>query len=189
MPDTGIEYFESMYSADADPWGFDSRWYEQRKYALTVAALPKQRFRRGLEAGCANGALTALLAQRCDELHAFDFMAPAVKRAAQRLASQPHVHVTQGRFPEHWPDGTGDLVVWSEVAYYLADNSATAAIDSLERWLEPSGTLIAVHYTGDTNYPRHGTDIVPWLDNHTLLERTTHLIDQQFELGVWKRIP
>ena len=33
-------YFDRLYAADPDPWGFTSRWYEQRKYALTVAALP-----------------------------------------------------------------------------------------------------------------------------------------------------
>ena len=32
-------YFDAMYAADADPWGFTERWYEHRKYALSVAAL------------------------------------------------------------------------------------------------------------------------------------------------------
>ncbi len=187
MTDTDIGYFESMYGNDSDPWGFDHRWYERRKYALTLAALPRERFRRGLEAGCANGALTERLADRCDELHAFDFIEPAVRRATERMATQPSVHITHGRFPDHWPIGTGDLVVWSEIAYYLSTASAPIALDGLQQWLEPSGILIAVHYTGETNYPRRGSDIGPWLDSSQFLERTTRLIDEQFELGVWKR--
>jgi hypothetical protein len=38
LPDA---YFAQIYTADADPWGFATRWYEQRKYALTLAALPR----------------------------------------------------------------------------------------------------------------------------------------------------
>lgn len=187
MPDTDVGYFESMYGKDPDPWGFDRRWYERRKYALTVAALPRERFRRGLEAGCANGALTELLAPRCDELHAFDLIEAAVDRATERLGSRAHVHITQGRYPEHWPTGTGDLVVWSEVAYYLAEESAAIALDRLDEWLEPEGSLVAVHYTGATDYPRRGSEIGPWLDGSGFLHRTTHLIDPGFELGVWRR--
>ena len=37
------DYFDRMYAGAADPWGFGSRWYEQRKYALTLAALPGRR--------------------------------------------------------------------------------------------------------------------------------------------------
>ena len=29
-------YFDQMYAESADPWGFTSRWYEKRKYALTA---------------------------------------------------------------------------------------------------------------------------------------------------------
>ena len=51
-----LSYFADMYAGDDDPWGFDDRWYERRKYALTVAMLPDPRYRRALEPGCANGA-------------------------------------------------------------------------------------------------------------------------------------
>jgi len=187
MPDTADSYFEDIYRLTPDPWGFDTRWYEQRKHALTIAALPERRYRRGVEAGCANGALTTLLAERCDELYSFDIIDSVVERAAHRLQPHPHVHVLQARLPEYWPSGTGDLVVWSEVAYYLSDVSADLAILGLERWLDLSGTLVAVHYTGSTDYPRRGRDIAPWLDHVHFLERTTTLVDDDFELGVWRR--
>lgn len=188
MSDTPADYFAALYADDPDPWGFDHRWYEQRKYAMTLAALPQQRFRRALEPGCANGVLTELLAARCEELHAFDFEPSAVGRARQRLGHHSHVHVADARFPDWWPDGRGDLVVWSEVAYYLSTDSADRVMVRLEEWLEPGGTLIAVHYTGDTNYPRHGSTIGPWLDTATFLRRVTTVIDEHFELGVWRRI-
>lgn len=187
MTDTGSDYFEAMYRHDSDPWGFDRRWYERRKYALTIASLPEPRFRRAIEAGCSNGALTELLADRCDELYAFDFIDEAAARTADRMSERRNVHVLQARFPEYWPHGQGDLVVWSEIAYYLSAGSAALAVTGLERWLEPSGTLVAVHYTGQTNYPRQGAEIGPWLDGIDFLERETTLVDEGFELGVWRR--
>jgi SAM-dependent methyltransferase len=182
-------YFHHQYTASPDPWGFDTEWYELRKRALTLAALPRPRYRRGVEAGCANGALTAGLARRCDELVAFDLLAEPVARARLRLADQPHVRFATAALPSFWPDGTGDLVVWSEVAYYLTERGAEAAVDGLRRWLEPGGTLVAVHYTGTTDYPRQGGEIGPWLDEVPELQRTTTLRDPRFELGVWIRRP
>ncbi len=180
-------YFEHLYATAPDPWGFDTRWYEQRKYALTLAALPERRYRRALEPGCANGALTELLSERCDELIAFDRVVPAVTRAQQRLGGKQGVEVVAADFPEFWPLGTGDLVVWSEVAYYLTVEGARQALDGLDRWLEPGGILLAVHYTGTTDYPRHGRAIGPWLDDVLWLERIVTLDDESFALGAWRR--
>lgn len=43
---------KSLEFAPIDPWDFESRWYEQRKYALSAAMLPKPRYRRAFEPGC-----------------------------------------------------------------------------------------------------------------------------------------
>lgn len=188
-PSTGMDlsYFETMYGSEADPWQFESSWYEDRKYSLTMAALPRQRYRRAVEPGCSNGVLTERLAERCDHLIAFDFIEATVARARTRLADQAHVQVLEATFPVYWPSGTGDLVVWSEVAYYLSDAGWHLAISHLERWLEPGGTLVAVHYTGETNYPMSGLEVGRRLDGTAFLDRVTVLGDQQFTLGVWQR--
>ena len=183
------EYFESMYSSREDPWGFDERWYERRKYALTLAALGRPRYRRAFEPGCANGALTELLADRCDELVATEMIEKVAERARGRLSGRSGVEVGIATFPDGWPEGGGDLVVWSEIAYYLTPSGADAALDSLERWLAPDGELVAVHYTGPTDYPRQGAEIGEWLDGVGFLERTVRHDDELFELGVWRRRP
>ncbi len=41
----GAGYFNGMYEAAADPWGFQDRWYERRKYAISLALLPAERYR------------------------------------------------------------------------------------------------------------------------------------------------
>ena len=79
-PDASVprEHFDVLYEGSSDPWDLRSAWYERRKYAITVAALPRERYRSGLEPGCSIGELTRLLAARCDRLLAFDFAESAV---------------------------------------------------------------------------------------------------------------
>ena len=69
-------YFDAMYQAAVDPWGFEERWYEQRKYAISLAQLPAARYRRAFEPGCSVGVLTQMLARRCDTLLACDLAGP-----------------------------------------------------------------------------------------------------------------
>ncbi|CAN5212884.1 SAM-dependent methyltransferase [soil metagenome] len=184
-----LHYFEGQYAGDADPWGFDSRWYEQRKQALTLALLPEPRARRALEPGCANGTLTVRLADRCDELIAYDLIDEPLQRARERTADMSHVRVLQGRLPELWPGDGGDLVVWSEVAYYLSDAAADVAASHLQRWLWPGGSVVAVHWTGGTDYPRSGAAVGRWLDHLPFLQRRSRLEEPEFEAGVWTREP
>ena len=60
-------YFRDRYAASPDPYGLAERWYEARKYALTVALLPRERYGAAFEPGCSIGVLTAQLAPRCDQ--------------------------------------------------------------------------------------------------------------------------
>lgn len=61
-------YFNALYELDPDPWKFASSAYERAKYALTMSALPKQRYRSAFEVGCSIGILTRALSLRCEEV-------------------------------------------------------------------------------------------------------------------------
>ena len=52
----GAGYFDAMYDAAPDPWGFQDRWYERRKYAISLAQLPERRYRSAFEPGCSRSA-------------------------------------------------------------------------------------------------------------------------------------
>ena len=62
MTSTSRSYFEEIYREDADPWNFETSPYEHRKYGVTVASLPKPRYRSAYEPGCSVGVLSELLA-------------------------------------------------------------------------------------------------------------------------------
>ena len=112
--------FDAVHSESADPWDYTTSWYERRKRSLTLAALPRESYESGLEIGCSIGTLTAELAGRCASLLAVDASSTALGRAAERLAPFPGVSTRQLTLPAEWPDGHYDLVVVSEVGYYLA---------------------------------------------------------------------
>jgi SAM-dependent methyltransferase len=158
----GAGYFDGQYAASADPWGFTSRWYERRKYAITVAMLPSARYRSAFEPGCSIGELTAMLAPRCDALLSCDVSAAAVAATARRTAAFPQVRVERRAVPGGWPAGPGrfDLVIFSEMLYYLGDDDLRQTLDAAIAALSPGGTLLAVHWRHPVAaYPRTGDEV------------------------------
>jgi len=146
-------YFDGLYRAAADPWSLRTRWYERRKYAITAAALPRERYADGLEVGCSVGELTAVLAPRCDRFTAWDTSAAAVERAAAR---NPGVAVAQRSAPGD-PLPEVDLLVLSEVLYYLSPPDLTALLDQVRTAVRPGGTVLAVHWRHPVaDYPQTG---------------------------------
>jgi len=156
----GAGYFDAMYAAASDPWGFEERWYEQRKYAVTLAQLPAARYRSAFEPGCSIGVLTHLLARRCDALLSCDVAAGAVSAAAQRTRDLCPVRVERRDIPGQWPSGRFDLIVFSEILYYFGDRDLEQVLDCAVAALEPQGTLLAVHWRHPVaDYPRSGDDV------------------------------
>lgn len=143
-----FEHFERLHRESDDPWSVRSRWYERRKRALIAAVLPRERYGRAFEVGCSVGELTAALAERCEALLAIDASAAAVETAARRVASFPQAVVQRARVPGDWPEGPFDLVVVSEVAYYLAADEWQDAVDRCVASLAPGGEVVLCHWTG-----------------------------------------
>lgn len=138
--------FDGVHTRAEDPWDYDTSWYERRKRALTLASLPEESYPAGLEVGCSIGALTAELARRCRSLLAVDASGVAARKAAARLAGSPHVQVRHLVVPGTWPKGTFDLVVVSEVGYYLSPDELAAMWDRVEETIAPGGTLVLCHW-------------------------------------------
>lgn len=183
-------YFAAMYDGSPDPWGFGDRWYEQRKRDVTLAALPQRRYATGYEPGCSLGLLTRGLADRCGALLATDVSASALDSARARLADSPHVQLEQSALPQGWPAGAFDLVVLSELLYYLGDGDlaqvARLAVDTLA----PGGTLLSVHWRHPvSDYPQSGDAVqqvvVDAAAGH--LVRTVHHVEADFDLAVHVR--
>ena len=181
-------YFDAMYASAADPWGFEERWYERRKYAISLAQLPAVRYRRAFEPGCSGGVLTQMLAQRCDALLACDVAGAAVGAAARRTQELPHVRVEQRDIAGQWPSGRFDLIVFSEVLYYFGDHDLEQVLKNAVAALEPDGTLLAVHWRHlVTDYPRSGDDVHHVLARQPGLARLIRHTEPDFLAEVYLR--
>ena len=138
---------DRLHEQQADPWGTESRWYEQRKRDLVLAMLPAAQFQVALEVGCSTGALAEALAGRADRVVAVDRSVAALTSARRRFGDEPRVSVLQLDVPHDWPqDLAFDLVVVSEVGYFLSPAELDALIDRIVATLAPGGVVVLCHW-------------------------------------------
>jgi hypothetical protein len=184
-----IEHFEQRYALEPDPWGFSSRWYEARKYALTLAALPQRHYPRAFEPGCSIGVLTAQLAARCDYLLAADGVDTALDQARRRVTGWPNVEVAKLLLPRQWPDGPWDLVVLSELGYYFDASDLGRMLDRAAETMVAGAALVAVHWRGETDYPHTGDAVHRTIGGHRAFEHRGGYCEALFRLDVFDRLP
>ncbi|MGU3409941.1 PIG-L family deacetylase [Microbacterium sp. M1A1_1b] len=149
--------FDEHYARKPEGWDFDGSWYERRKRALTLAALPRERYRSAVEIGCATGVLTAALTERADAVLGTDIAAAPLARARIRA---PRARFVQAALPDEWPAGHFDLVVLSEVGYYLSPADLDATIDHVLASLDDDGVLVACHWRHPDDQAVSGGDAV-----------------------------
>ena len=90
--------------------------------------------------------------------------------------------------PEDWPRHEHfDLVVLSEVAYYLTADGLEDALDALDVSLQPGGHLVAVHWLGETDYPLRGDEVHARLRRHPTLAHLSSYREDAFVLDVLER--
>lgn len=149
-----------MYAEAADPWELESRWYEQRKYAITIAMLPYPRYRHAFEPGCSVGVLTEKLAGRCDHVTSTDISVAALDANHRRLTAsgaRDRVTLLRGSLDQPWPAGPFDLVVLSELCYYLQPELLREVLDREVPRLARGATVVAAHWRHRVeDYPMAG---------------------------------
>lgn len=109
-----------------------------------------------LEIGCSIGVLTRMLASRCDRVLALDVAETALAAARDRCAGLDGVAFHRMVVPGDWPPGHFDLILLSEVVYYLDRDAVARLIQRLRQAVAPGGDVMLVHWTGETNYPLSG---------------------------------
>lgn len=138
------EYWNRTFTAP-DPWDYGSD-YEQTKYRHTLELLPEVRPRRAIELGCAEGVFTARLASRVGHLTAVDISDVALQRARDGWSDLGNVEFAQWDISSGIPGADYDLIVCSEILYYLRDAAAVVGF-AAKCWaaLEPGGHLLMTH--------------------------------------------
>jgi len=135
-------HFEAIYARNRDLWKYGTSAYEQEKYTAV---------------------LTRRLADRCDELLAIDVVERALAQARALCADTPQVSFARARIPEEWPEGRFDLIVISEVLYYLDPADIRRTATACLRSLEPGGTLVLVNFLPPNKRPCYADEAVTLL--------------------------
>jgi len=159
-PRMGPERFERLYEASTDPWRYLDSDYEHEKYTRTLRALPNRPLGAVLELGSSIGVFTERLATRCEQVVAMDFSTRAIRLAQTRLREHENVRLVLGSFPEETPQGKWDVVLCSEVLYYLDEPTLRAAVVWLEGQLNAGACVVAVSWRGPgRTEPLRGDDV------------------------------
>lgn len=181
-------YFDQLFAGNDDPWAFRQRWYEQRKRALTLAVLTRPHYTSIFEPGCANGELSAELAARCDRLVCCDTAAAAVALAQTRLMGFAHAQVHQSRLPQEWPSGQFELIVLSELCYYLDADDLQRLIDCALNALTDNGQLLACHWRPRIDgCPQTAEQVHELLAQRLGMPHLVQHHDSDFLLDLWSR--
>jgi cyclopropane fatty-acyl-phospholipid synthase-like methyltransferase len=146
MKPIGPDGFEALFRQDVDPWDYARSPFESYKRDRLLRACGDRVYGRGLELACANGETTRRLASRCLRLLAVDSSETAVKEAGRRTAGLTNVVVRQALLPDQTPHGPFDLIVASEILYYLSLSDMMILLHRLERALAPGGRLVVLHH-------------------------------------------
>jgi SAM-dependent methyltransferase len=179
-------HFRERYAASPDPYGLAERWYETRKYALTVALLPRDHYGTAFEPGCSIGVLTERLASRCGSLLACDAIPDAVASARARTTGLPGVRVERRTIPGQWPRRPFDLIILSELLYYFGDADLNEVLRLAVSSLRPDGHLLVVHWRHPApDHPRTGDETHDVVAGHPALARLAGYRDPDFTAEVY----
>lgn len=143
--------FEARYRETADPWHTLASEYEHDKRERTLAACGPGPFGAAVDLGAGLGLLSEALAPRCERLIAIEGASTAARAARSRLRAFPQAEVVAGAIPDVLPEGSFDLVVASEILYYLDERALAATLRWTARHLAPGGRVVAVHWSGSAH--------------------------------------
>lgn len=149
-----IQHLQALYSGTHDPWGFETSTYEQDKFVATRQSLSRSHYEAAFELGCGNGQLARHLVDICARYTGMD----AVERPlAHARAALPSATFLQGFYPCALPTDTFDLLIFSEILYFL-DPAALSGLasDVADRW--PRAEVICVTWLGPSGHDLQGSD-------------------------------
>ncbi len=139
-------------------YGHQASGYQRRRHAVICDSLKRAEIGgenvRLLDIGCGSGDLTNRIARTIgsDACIGIDFVDSVIAKARMRY---PHHRFEVGELMDmDFPDNSFDLVVASEVLYYLSDEMRVRWLEEISRLLEPKGTLLFTSVLGNRYFTR-----------------------------------
>jgi SAM-dependent methyltransferase len=138
--------FERLYLEKSDPWEFRSSAYELQKYKRTLDRILERRkgSERVLEVGCSVGTFTRQLAENFQQVVAIDFSDEAIARAAEYCGEKRTIRFIRSNLQSLKLNDAFDVIVCSEILYYIDRRHSAAVCTQLKRLLAPNGVIVTV---------------------------------------------
>jgi Nodulation protein S (NodS) len=187
MTSTGYSYSEQVDRNRLYAWEADGSQYEQRKLLLALTSLPRIRYRSAFEAGCSVGALTELLAVRCDRLISSDLTPSEHQDIDSRLRLQDEPLLAVRSIADQWPSGQFDLVVLNEVALRFDEKDLEAVAACVLNSTRSGAHVFAVHSRELTNVRLGADHCHKIIGNTPRLTSVLHHVEEQCVLDIWER--
>mgnify|MGYP001301872418 CR=1 FL=1 len=177
------EWFEYLFRSQgvSDPAAYFAHaasGYQMDRHEGLIRALRRSSCLLGstntclLDIGCGTGELTRRVATEFGFCEAFglDFVLPLVAEAS---ATHGSCRFTVGSVPElPFLSGRFDLVIASEVLYYLSEVDKGRALDEIHRVLKPRGLVLVSSVLGETYFTPD--DIADMLAGHFDIAHTRY---------------
>lgn len=153
------QMMDRVFRRQEDPYEYRTSEYQRMRYQAILDAISDRRWRRCLEIGCAEGALTGRLLEHCDRIAAVDISEVALERARRRVPSE-RVEWVCANVREWEPVGSFDLLVAADTLSYLKPDRHPRAFSELgrkwRRWLSPDGRAVVCEgFVGDRERQRN----------------------------------
>lgn len=143
--------FEDLFQSDPDPWDYESSPFEAHKRSLLLKHVGLGPRGRVLELACANGVTTQTLMKVALRTAALDGSSTAIAQAQARLGNVGRLRLLHANLPDGMPRERFDLIVVSEIVYYLGSTAARRLAEGVADRIAPGGRVVVLHH--HLNFP------------------------------------
>jgi SAM-dependent methyltransferase len=168
------KHFEKLYSGTArDAWRYEQGEFTRLRFDMLAEMLPQASIGAVLEVGCAEGHFTRILALRAKQVVACDISELAIQRSKQNCLGLRNVQFIRADVRKGLPIGFFDLILCSDVLYYLSKKEAVHVLESFARSLRPGAFLLFSN---------------EWQANYRCLLNPQEAFGLISHAGVWKKL-
>jgi len=141
--------FNWIYKIFSDPFDLEKSNYEAYKFDAVAKVVQETRVKNALDIGCGTGILTEKISSVCEKILGVDFSENAINSAKKRFGQKSHVAFFAVDVRHFEPADTYDLVLCSEVLYYIGESDLQKLLVQLWRTLSDNGRLIVIDAADD----------------------------------------
>lgn len=142
-------FFEFKY-IKKDPYLTTIDEKEIIKLEKSFDLVKDSRYKNILDIGCGEGYLVEKLIPLADRIVALDISKLALQRAEKRIRKDAHIDFIQKDILKYKPGENFDLIICSEILYYLQLEDVKTIAGKLIEWISPNGKLLLVNVYSKT---------------------------------------